>query len=876
MSKLNKLVFLAVLNVLYLSFSSLSLTAQESYGSRMSANPNQTSAKAYGKISGKVIDASTNTELQYVNVAILNKKDSSLVNGTITDEHGRFDLREAYGKYLLRFSFIGYKDFYRPIEINKSNISLDTIKLDIGYETLAGVEITAERSMMEYQLDKRVVNVDKNIVSAGGSASEVLENVPSVSVDQDGNVSLRGSSNVNVLIDGKPSELLGNDLATVLEQIPASSIENIEVITNPSAKYNPEGMSGIINIVLKEKGNRGFNGNISAAAGVGINKKNDLGDFLFPQGNLSLGLNYSTKKYALFFNADARYFSGSNISFSDNSTSYNNIITNNLQDRYSDNNRLGRGFKIGGDWYINNKNTLSLSYNLRKGGSFPGNQDQERLYSWEKDNPLDTSNKNNYYGLEESVRRMLFQNLTLSYEKKFDNKDQVLTIDANFNAGSFGGDVVQTRSFDKNSPENYYLKNTSESKNKRVYFTANYAHPFNKQAKLEVGYNLNYMNNKSIYDYFASRDGIRDDSMSYDFNYQEQIHALYSTFGYTFNERLSAQIGLRAEEVIRDGSKIQNSQTHIFPKDKDKKDYFSLFPTLHISYNLEGNQSAQISYSKRIRRPNPWNLSPYIDINNPANIRFGNPDLMPEYTDAFEIGYNKIFPTTSVFVSLYYRRTNDAITHLNFLWNQENAIKYGFDWVWDVAGVEYADGVRIARTSKNLAVSTNFGAELIIDQQITKWWKVNLSGNLFGNYADGRKFGGQLVETFTWDAKFNSNMTLPKNWVIQLSGQYIPKRDNIQGYSSKMYWADLAVKKDILNKKGSLSLRFSDIFNTRKRASYTFSENFSQYSTRERASQAIILSFSYRFGVANRDQMQRQRKRQASEQGEGMEIISED
>ena len=223
-----------------------------------------------------------------------------MVNGTITDKDGKFSIDAKKGKYLLRLTFIGYKDDYQPLEIKNEDVQLGVIQLNLGTQALEGVEITAERSMMEYQLDKRVINVDKNIVSAGGNATDVLENVPSVTVDQEGNVSLRGSGNVTVLVDGRPSELLGSDLQTVLEQIPSSTIESVEVITNPSAKYNPDGMSGIINIVLKEKGNRGFNGSIAASTGVGINNNMDIDKFLFPQASLSAALNYSTKKYAVF------------------------------------------------------------------------------------------------------------------------------------------------------------------------------------------------------------------------------------------------------------------------------------------------------------------------------------------------------------------------------------------------------------------------------------------------------------------------------------------------------------------------------------------------------------------------------------------------
>ncbi len=817
-------------------------------------------------IKGTVVDAETNLPLPYVNIAIIQaSKDSALVNGISTDNNGNFIIKQGYGDYLIRYSFIGYESQITKLKINKNNINLGVIKFEKSAEMLEGVEITSERSMMEYQLDKRVINVDKNIVSAGGSATDVLENVPSVSVDQEGNVSLRGSGNVTVLIDGRPSELLGSDLQTVLEQIPSSTIESVEVITNPSAKYNPDGMSGIINIVLKEKGNRGFNGSVTASSGVGINNDLDIDRFLFPQSSISLALNYSTKKYAVFFNGDIRYFETTSNGFTDKYLNPNLSI---LQNRFTTGSRLGRGFKLGGDWYINDKNTISLSYNLRRGGNPPKNESSERLFSWVENDSLNILNTNNYYGLELGKRRMLFHNFTLNYEKKFDRRDQVLTIDANYNIGEFSNNTTQTRSFLPDSPEYFFLNNTAKSNNNRAYVTINYTHPFSKDLKLETGYNFNYVNTNANYDYFPSRDMIKDDSMSYVFKYEEAIHAIFGTLGYSFNKKLSAQLGLRLEQVFRNGSKTQYNEKLLFPKDNDTKNYFSAYPTLHISYNFTDSQSGQISYSRRIRRPSPWSLAPYIDINNPAYIRFGNPDILPEYTDAFEIGYSKIFEKTTIFTSLYYRRTNNSITNFNFLWNKANAEKYGFDWVWDVAGNEYADGIRVATTNMNLSQSSNYGAELILDQRFTKWWRANLSGNLYGNYEDGREFGGKLVQTLNWDAKLNTTITLPKNFIIQISGQYEPKRQTIQGHRDQMYWVDLSVKKDILDKKGSLSLRFSDVFNTRERTSYSFTENYQQYSVHHRTSQYLVLSFNYRFGSVSKEQREREKRRQRTQGGD--------
>lgn len=340
--------------------------------------------------------------------------------------------------------------------------------------------------------------------------------------------------------------------------------------------------------------------------------------------------------------------------------------------------------------------------------------------------------------------------------------------------------------------------------------------------------------------------------MSYDYENDEQIHAIYATFGYGFNEKLSAQAGLRGEIFRSNGTKTMINTT----PDAFAKQYESLYPTLHLSYAFSQSQSAQVSYSRRINRPRGFDLLPTVDLSNPEQIRLGNPNLDPEYTDAYEIGYSIIFPKTTIFTSAYYRQTNDRITWFNFLWNTANATRYGFDWALDIVGDEVDKG-KLAMTSLNISKSYNYGLELIIDQEITKWWKVNVSGNLFGNYTEGSALGASDVKSFNWDMKLTSTMTLPNDWNIQLSGQYTAPRKTIQGDSKAQYFFDLAVRKSLWEKRGSISLRFSDIFNTRRNISRTLTDDYFNYSYRKPYSQTISLTLTYRFGQAERKQEKR-------------------
>ncbi|MDR0790339.1 MAG: TonB-dependent receptor [Bacteroidales bacterium] len=806
----------------------------------LAQNPNRNADRTKATVTGKITDDVTDDPLLYASVQVLNSKDSSLVTGAASDINGVFNLSCASGKYIFKFSYVGYKDIFQSITISKTSTDLGVIKMQSSTTSLGLLEVTAQKSMVEYKLDKRVINIDQNFVTAGGDAADVLQSLPSVSVDDDGSVTLRGNSNVKVLVDGKPSELLGNDLATVLAQIPASSIESIEEITNPSAKYDPEGMSGIINIKLKEKGSRGLNGNVSISGGSALQK-------FIPRSNASFAINYSTKKYAIFAQLDGRYGTRANQSdalkflFSHDNNLFNNVIRSK---RSSENSNLSGGIKLGGDWYINKQNTLTFTYGGRMHTSINNVSKIDNTDIFLDQSPRDV------FETDTSNDGGQFHNFAINYTKKFDKPDQELTLDANYNIGQFKWKKDQLMDY-KYIPD-YTKKDEGVSNFNRVVVLLNYTHPFSEKARLETGYNLNYSNGNSTQDYFLNGSSTRDDDMSYDYENDEQIHAIYATFGYGFNEKLSAQAGLRGEIFRSNGTKTMINTT----PDAFAKQYESLYPTLHLSYAFSQSQSAQVSYSRRINRPRGFDLLPTVDLSNPEQIRLGNPNLDPEYTDAYEIGYSIIFPKTTIFTSAYYRQTNDRITWFNFLWNTANATRYGFDWALDIVGDEVDKG-KLAMTSLNISKSYNYGLELIIDQEITKWWKVNVSGNLFGNYTEGSALGASDVKSFNWDMKLTSTMTLPNDWNIQLSGQYTAPRKTIQGDSKAQYFFDLAVRKSLWEKRGSISLRFSDIFNTRRNISRTLTDDYFNYSYRKPYSQTISLTLTYRFGQAERKQEKR-------------------
>ncbi len=804
-----------------------------------------TYAQQQGKygISGKVMDESGEQTLPYVSIAVLNVADSSIIDGGITNDNGEFSItNRTNGKYILRYSFVGYKDTYKDIEIKNASLDVGVVSLEVVSETLEGVTVVGAKQMMEYKLDKRVINVDQNLVSSGGNASDVLEEVPSVELDDEGNISLRGASNVTLLIDGKPSSMYGNDIATVLAQIPASQIDKVEVITNPSAKYNPEGMSGIINITLKEKGNLGFNGNINFATSSALKK-------WMPKDNISASLNWSNKKFSLSasgtFHYDKRGMISDNLRFIKGISGATKDLIRTHRD--GGETGMGGGVRIGGEWYINKYNTLSLNFNTNK------HYTPDDYSTTNNSNLLNlTSDERNNSDISSGVNDGMFNNIGLTYQKDFkNNKEQLFYTSVTWNWGKFNRKIEDEVKYGNTlydgfgeiiNPD-YFRGDTSESNNHKAVADVHYVQPFGEKAKLEVGYNLNYDQSKSTS--ITAYNHITNNAESYDFEREEYIHALYATYGFQIKD-FSAQLGLRKEFVDNDFTKTGFNGN----KTSFDKNYNPWYPTVHFSYQLNKNNSFQISYSKRIRRPDPWTMMPTIDRTNKEYLRFGNPKIDPEYTNAFELGWSLMLNKTTIFTSAYYRQVSNGITRFQFLWNEANARNLqdgAFIWAWEASGSEDTDALT-AQTFINLAHSSNYGLEVIVDRDITDWWKANLSMNFFGSYQDGTKLNYDKTTSFNFNAKLNTTINLPKNFTIQISGRYYAPRENIQGRDNARYDADIAIRKSLWNKQANISLTFRDVFDSHGGFGYAYTDQYITFSKRHPYSRSIRLSFSYNFG----------------------------
>lgn len=813
---------------------------------------------AQGKLTGKVIEKSGGAAIEYATIAVLKTTDSSLVAGNVSLEGGTFEVEKIpYGTYIVRITLMGFKPYYHPTEVTfttgKATVNLGTVKLSPSATVLKAAEVTAERSMMEYQLDKRVINVDKNIVTGGGTATDVLDNVPSVSVDNDGEVSLRGSSNVKVLINGRPYELMGSELDVLLEQIPASSIENVEVITNPSAKYDPEGMSGIINIKLKEQtsGSLGLSGTVNANIGAplpfqipnlaGYNTGN-AGDpnytKFIPTAMGTINLTYATEKWNVFFNADGGMRGRGNRSTThlqrfnnETMTSFDTLL------EYNRHNNMMSSAKIGGEYYFTPRTSLLLSYQIN------GGKRTRMSYIDATDYLYD--GRDNYRQTDTNNTNRLNQTAYLLFLHKF-GKDQQLSIDLTYTHrhGTGGGDQRQFYDIDSINLDKYYWRETDNKRGgNSLNAKVDYTHPFADRFKLEVGYEgfISRSTLKSYYymhtfDTLGALNRELDERSSVEEDYNQQIHAIYATFGGKIVGNLTGQIGLRGEYSNIGGKDHMHNNTVV------DKNYWQYYPTVHLSYNITDRQSIQLSYSKRVRRPRMQSLDAYINVRQGREMSFGNPNLDPEYTHAIELSYNVGFKQTNIFTSAYFRQTNNKMTMYGFVWDSNTVNQYAY---WMIYNPDY-DGYW-ASTWQNLNKGINYGLEVILDQQILKWWKVNLSVNLYGEYIEApAKFNLKSQNSLRVSGKLSSYMNLPKDWAIQFSGQFRPGFTDLQTTMKSSFWFDLAVKKDVLKRQGTVNLRISDVFCTSGFGHDTHNDQLRRYFRGNRIAPTITLGFTYK------------------------------
>ena len=767
-----------------------------------------------GSVTGVIVDKQSSAPVEYANIVIFSAKDSTMKGGALSDSKGNFKIENIpYGKYYIEISFIGYANQKVPnivIDPNTTTKNLGQIKFSPAASNLDAVTISAEKQLVEYSLDKKVVNVEKNLVSAGGSAVDVLQTVPSVTVDIDGNVSMRGSTNVNILIDGRPSALAGTSRQAVLEQIPASSIESIEIITNPSAKYNPDGMSGIINIKLKKKVARGLNG----VATINLGTSNRYSS--------SLNLNYSTAKYNVFGSWDGRWNTSKYLGDTYRNARVNDTISNTYQHNEGTRTSNNNNFKIGADFYLNKWNTLTIYGQFTiENGDRPQNINSK---TYDVNNIL-----NDYFTqTNDEAEKNNSQTYSINYKKTFEQKGRELTLDVSYSNSNNDEYTTMNETFYNNNltPSSlppYLQTQDNKGHNHVTNILLNYVHPFTDKFKLETGYQgiiRNVDDNFMLQDYDNTTNNyFANDTASNHFLYNESFHSVFGTLSKEWENGYSAQVGLRFEAAFTNSDQVaQNINV--------TNNYYNIYPSVHVSKKLPKLNEILISYSRRVNRPDIESLNPFKDYSNPLMIRFGNPYLTPEYVNSFEIGHSKYWKKTSLNSTVFYRQINDVMKRIS--------------WLDTLKGVNYM-------TTENLSKGVSYGVELVVDQEIAKWWRVNASFSYFRTIIEGSIIDGSITnDNYSWTSKLNSTMNFGKGFSIQLSGNYRAPIITPQGKMFAMYSADAAVKKDILKERASIGLRVSDIFNTQHFDMETYGTDFYSRMNRKRESRILYFSFTYK------------------------------
>lgn len=768
-----------------------------------------------GVITGWVLDTLANQALEFATVTLKFESDSSLFTGAITDVNGFFKLKGIpHDNYYLEVSFLGYiPRTISDIQVTRKNseIELGDIGMRPNEEMLDEVVVRADRPTMTYKIDKKVINVSELHTSAAGTAVEVLENIPSVTVSIEGDVSLRGSGSFTVLIDGKPTIM---DAQDVLKQIPASQIENIEIITNPSAKFDPGGVGGIINIVMKKNRKDGINGIVNLNGG---NQNTMGGDFL---------LNYRRERINYFLSGDynQRGFVGKSVR--------NTETTNNMIDAdplttflYSDGtfnrDRDSWGFRGGFEFNINPFNTLSVSYRLNN-----RNYEMGTVRNYEEWTSIN-SNPSLEYSNEDGYRGGMAHSLNIDYQRDFDQEDHKLLTQL----------ILETRDSDDFSynmltnDNNVAISGQESSEtgpSNRITFIADYTLPINESNKFEAGLNSRVRLSDETNNMFQlntqTNEFVLSDQFSKNVSYNRMIHAAYSTFSGEWN-KIGYQVGTRLEYTDRLISLVGEDNQFTLNR-------WDWYPTLHLSYQLPSDQQVMASYTRRLQRIRGWYLEPFYTWSDAFNIRIGNPSLDPEYIDSYELSYQKRFEKNVVSVDMYYRVTNNKIQRVRGVYeDQENVI---------------------LTTFANVGRDYSLGTEIMTGFDPFDWWHFDLMGNIFDYRQEGTLNGENFsTSSFNWNLRWNNDFKVTDRTRIQFRTMYNSPTVMAQGERSEFFVSSFSVRQDFLERALSVTLQVRDVFNTMQGEYIYEGPGFYSYLSWNPESPMITLTASFRINNYN-------------------------
>lgn len=764
-----------------------------------------------GKVTGKVIDSETNTPMEYANVTIFSKADSKMITGSISNANGSFVIQNIpFGTYYIEASFIGFeKTVIDNVKItaNSATSNVGNINLAASKQQIGTVDVVAERNRVEYKIDKKVINVTNDINASGGTAVTVLENTPSVEVDIDGNVSLRGSSSFTVLIDGRPSVLSGSD---ALKQIPSSAIQNIEIITNPSVKYDPDGMAGIINVVMKKNIVSGVNGIVNLNMGAGDKYGTD---FL---------MNYKAKKYNFFLggnwsdNIDKGTIHSVRETFGADTTTY---LTN---DGTRNQSRFGKQLKVGFDYYPTDKTAITVSSEIGNYGF--SNFGEVNIYKYQQSKLL------NIYSVQNSnsTRDGNFISANTSFQTKFNDKG-THKLEGSFDYRNRDGYSNETQdeflanaAYNKTSQYLSRVISHEDSNEDDIRAKLDYTLPFENGAKFEAGIQSRIEAEKESLDFMdfstTTQQFENNPNFSSNMKFREDIHSVYSTYTGSL-KTIQYVFGLRGE---------YNKRTTTHYKEDMPLNYdlnrFDFFPSAHLSYNLANESQLMASYSRRINRPGGRELDPFPSYMNQYTIRTGNPGLKPEYTDSYEFSYMKKFGNSFVSLETFYRTTNDLITEVN---KQVGPIMY--------------------LNIENLNRDYSMGGEIMGNINVNKWLLVNTSFTLYNYKLKGEILGVSVdKESTNYSGRLNATVKFTSDSRLQITGFYRGPSVSAQGDQKGMAFANVSYRQDFLKKKLTATLSVRDVFGTMKMQRTSYGENFNLNFRMTREPRVLMLTLSYK------------------------------
>ncbi len=758
-------------------------------------------------ITGDVQDRFSKQPIEFATIQLLKAADSAVILTTVSDRKGKFVLdKVANGNYVLRFSFIGYEKTIMPVRVNQKKENVGTIEIGIASKDMGEVTVTSRKSLLNTSIDRKVYNVTQDLMAQSGSASDILKNIPSVEVDIEGQVSLRGSTDVMILINGRPSPLMGRSRAEVLQQLPANSIERIEVITNPSARYKPDGTSGIINIVLKKNTKGGWNG--SVVANTGNNDRYNGGVSLnYRPGKLNVFGNYNIRK-------DKRIrLNNVNRVYLDSAGKTDSYYT---EDGQSPARPLSNIVTLGADYTLNEHNTVGASgnYHYRK----QVKHDITHKFYYDKNHLL----TGNYNRLRYDPEFEKEKDATAYWQHNFPKEDHELRVEFNASASDEVEDNHYTNVYYLPVKPSSFDNTLIQQGDHQQQLTVDYSNPLTDDSKLEAGYDGSFnqidMNFYGEYYDTIQRNFLKDIIKSNRFKYNEAIHAGYLTYQHSY-EKFGYEAGMRLEQAFINGTLVTKDSAI-------SNQYFKLYPTVHLSYKLKKGE-LQLNYSKRVHRPEGDNLNPFPEYQDPNNLRAGNPKLLPEIIHSIEFGYKWQNEKLSFVPSLYYRYKQNGFTTVITPLN---------------------DSVLLT-TQQNLSNDKSTGLELIFSAKAGKFLSSNLSANFFYNQIDASDLGySNKKSIISMSINFNSTATITKTTLMQVSCNYRSPRLIAQGKTFGTFVLNAGVRQDLFKKKVSLTLTASDILNTLKQKTELNTQYLKQVSISTRDARIIYFSISYRFG----------------------------